>query len=190
MLSLWFKSNLLQVVSLILVGLAVWMLTDPTFYISLAQDENNYTISLYIFLIAGFLLLLASFFGCCGSLKESHCMLVSVRTWVVNVLPPSITLAFQFFCVMLIIIVAEISAGIWAYSNSESLEAVVRRTVKNTVHEEYYQNEQRKSTFDAIQKGVRFLLSNSSKCFKWLLLYFSCNAVDLTIRPTGTEART
>lgn len=70
---------LLQLIGLAVVILAIWMLTDPTFYVSMAQDENNYYISLYIFLAAGALLLFVAFLGCCGAFKESKCMLISVN---------------------------------------------------------------------------------------------------------------
>lgn len=54
------------------------MLTDPTFLISMTQDESNYYIGLYIFLAIGALMLIVAFLGCCGAFKESQCLLVSV----------------------------------------------------------------------------------------------------------------
>jgi CD81 antigen len=60
----------------------------------------------------------------------------------------------QFFCFLLIIVVAEIAAGVWAYSNSDKLEKYVQDTVRSTVQEEYGIVDTRTKTFDAIQKGV------------------------------------
>jgi hypothetical protein len=54
------------------------MLVDPTFMISLAQEHQNYQYALFILLGIGVLLVLLAFCGCCGALKESQCMLVSV----------------------------------------------------------------------------------------------------------------
>lgn len=68
----------MQLVGLTTVALAVWMLTDPTFMISMTQDESNYYIGLYIFLAIGALMLIVAFLGCCGAFKESQCLLVSV----------------------------------------------------------------------------------------------------------------
>lgn len=56
------------------------MLTDPTFLISMTQDESNYYIGLYIFLAIGALMLIVAFLGCCGAFKESQCLLVSVSS--------------------------------------------------------------------------------------------------------------
>jgi hypothetical protein len=62
--------------------------------------------------------------------------------------------------------VAEIAAGVWAYSNSDKLEEIVQNSVRSTVQEEYGLVESRTKTFDAIQKGVRqsfcLILSSSS----------------------------
>jgi uncharacterized membrane protein len=55
------------------------MLTDPTFLVSMTQEEKHYYIALYIFFAVGALMLLVAFLGCCGAFRESQCMLVSVR---------------------------------------------------------------------------------------------------------------
>lgn len=132
-----FINFLIFIVSFGIVALAIWMLVDPTFYVSMAVDYSNYTISLYIFLVGGLVLLLVSFFGCCGSCRESQCLLVS------------------FFCVLLIIVVAQIAAAIWVYCNSDKLEAMIRYNVKSTVQEEYYKDERLQKTFDTIQQGLQ-----------------------------------
>jgi Tetraspanin family len=69
-----------QLLGLLVVVFAVWMLTDPTFLVSMTQEEKHYYIALYIFLAVGALLLLVAFLGCCGAFKESQCMLVSVSS--------------------------------------------------------------------------------------------------------------
>jgi hypothetical protein len=54
------------------------MLTDPTFYISMAQDESSYYSGVYLLLAVGILLFIVGFLGCCGALKESQVILVLV----------------------------------------------------------------------------------------------------------------
>uniref|UniRef100_A0A1B0DE38 Tetraspanin n=1 Tax=Phlebotomus papatasi TaxID=29031 RepID=A0A1B0DE38_PHLPP len=123
-----------QLVGLATVVLAIWMLTDPTFLISMTQDEHHYYIGLYIFLAIGALMLIVAFLGCCGAFKESQCMLVS------------------FFCCLLIILVAEIAAGVWAFQNKDELNKMVQASVKHTVKEEYGVIDSRTIAFDAIQR--------------------------------------
>lgn len=58
---------------------------------------------------------------------------------------------FQFFCCMLIVLTAEIAAGVWAYQNGSKLEAFVKLNFKNTVENEYGKMETRTEMIDAIQ---------------------------------------
>jgi len=60
----------------------------------------------------------------------------------------------QFFCFLLIIVVAEIAAVVWAYSNSDRLEGYVETSVRSTVQDEYGVVDTRTKTFDTIQKEV------------------------------------
>ncbi|CAG9808772.1 unnamed protein product [Chironomus riparius] len=116
-----------------IVALAVWMLVDPAFMISLAQEHQNYQYALFILLAIGILMVLLAFCGCCGALKESSCMLVS------------------FFCCMLIVLTAEIAAGFWAYQNSDKLEAFVKSNFKHTIANEYREVHARTEMVDHIQ---------------------------------------
>lgn len=61
---------------------------------------------------------------------------------------------FQYFCLLLTVLVAQISAAVWMYANNDKLEELVRYTVKTTVQSEYGSNKIRTETFDAIQHGV------------------------------------
>uniref|UniRef100_U5EXL7 Tetraspanin n=1 Tax=Corethrella appendiculata TaxID=1370023 RepID=U5EXL7_9DIPT len=122
------------IVGLAIVVLSIWMLTDPTFLISMTQDENHYYIGLYILFAVGALMVTVAFLGCCGAFKESQCMLVS------------------FFCCLLIVLVAEVAAGSWTYHNRDKLDDIVRAAVKNSVQEEYGVVSSRTIAFDSIQK--------------------------------------
>lgn len=127
------------------VAFAAWMILDPTFYISMTEDENNYRISVYIFLAAGALMIIVAFLGCCGAFKESQCMLIS------------------FFSFLLVILVAEVAAGVWAYTKSDELEIKIRNAVKDTVQEEYSVVESRTQTFDVIQKQLQCCGANGPR---------------------------
>jgi len=69
---------------------------------------------------------------------------------------------FQYFCLLLAVLVAQISAAVWMYANNDKLVELVRYTVKTTVQSEYGSIEGRTETFDAIQSGVsiNYLINN------------------------------
>jgi hypothetical protein len=75
---------------------------------------------------------------------------------------------------MLIILTAEVAAGVWAYINSDKLELFVKSNIKNTIDNEYGVVESRTEVIDLIQSkleccGVRNMrqsLKNSMKHLK------------------------
>lgn len=68
----------------------------------------------------------------------------------------------QFFCITLIVMVAQIAAGAWTFHNKDKLDDIVRSSVKYSVQEEYGQSSMSTQTvtFDTIQKNVN--ISNFS----------------------------
>jgi len=69
---------LFQLCGLLLISFAVWMWIDPTFSISMAQDEASYYTGVYLILFVGALLLIVGFLGCAAAISESQCSLVLV----------------------------------------------------------------------------------------------------------------
>ncbi|KAK9498570.1 hypothetical protein O3M35_003171 [Rhynocoris fuscipes] len=120
-----------------IVVLSVWMLTDPYLNVSMAQDRSSYTIGVYLLIAVGILLFVVGFLGCCGIVRESQPLLV------------------LFFCCLLLILVAEISAAVWVYSNKTALESVVKESVKSIVHQEYGKDVASTKEFDVIQTELR-----------------------------------
>ena len=64
------------------------------------------------------------------------------------------SICFQFFSFLLVILVVEIAAGCWVYTNRNELEDMLQEHVKSTVENDYGTNEYRTATFDTIQKHV------------------------------------
>lgn len=60
----------------------------------------------------------------------------------------------QFFCFLLLILVAEIAAGAWAIHNKSVLDDMFRATVKNTVQNEYGVIQMKTDSFDTFQRQV------------------------------------
>lgn len=54
------------------------MLIDPTFAISMTQDEASYYTGVYLILFVGALLLIVGFVGCAAAISESQVSLVLV----------------------------------------------------------------------------------------------------------------
>lgn len=100
-----------QAVGVAGVVLSVWLLRDQTFLISLVEEQHKFNAGLYILQSAGILMLIVAILGCCGAFRESQCMLVA------------------FFSCLLVVIVAQIAAAAWLYSNCYSLGEMVESSV-------------------------------------------------------------
>lgn len=116
------------------------ILSDQTYALSATNDLNNYYIGLAVILVIGLILVIVALIGCCGAFKESQCLLVT------------------FFIFLLIVVVSEIAAGAWAFTNKDKLSDYTRATMKHTVQEEYNVDKHptRVAAFDGIQKLVSF----------------------------------
>lgn len=66
----------------------------------------------------------------------------------------------QFFCFLLVVLVAEVSTGAWAYHNRDKLDAMIRSSVKNTVQNEFGVIESRTANFDLFQRHVSVSAQN------------------------------
>jgi len=113
-----------------------WALTDTSLLVSLTQGRNEVYIGLLVFVGVATLVIIIAFLGCCGALKESQCMLVS------------------FFCFLLIVLVAEIATGVYAYQNRHQLSKIVKSSVAQSIKYEYGTNQLQTQTFDAFQKHL------------------------------------
>lgn len=67
-----------QLAGIAVVSVGIWMLTDSTMYVQVVQDDANFHTGIYIMIAAGALMFIVGFLGCCGALRESPCMLVTV----------------------------------------------------------------------------------------------------------------
>ena len=79
-----------QILGLTVFGLGIWVLVDKPSFLTLFEEAKSvsgtadsfnveiYSSAAYILLMVSLLVVLISFFGCFGAMKESKCML---GTW-------------------------------------------------------------------------------------------------------------
>lgn len=125
------------------------------------QSQFSYDVSAYLLILLGILLFIAGFFGCCGIVSESPLLLVLVSNFFykcINLIAVVYILycVFQYFCVLLLVLVAEVSAGVWSYSYQDELKDLIKRSVKDTVINDYGKIESRTQAFDSVQTEVFF----------------------------------
>ncbi|KAI9557596.1 hypothetical protein GHT06_017424 [Daphnia sinensis] len=118
------------------LALSIWLLFDQA-VVFMAKGAQDYATGTYILLAAGALMTVIGFLGCCGALRESQCLLGT------------------FFVFLMIILVAEIAGGVWAYMNRADLNKLVQESVRDTVRRDYGKDDVTTKTFDMIQRTLK-----------------------------------
>ncbi|XP_041934412.1 CD9 molecule b isoform X1 [Alosa sapidissima] len=101
------------------------------------ESPSVFFTGVYLLIVAGALMMVVGFLGCCGAIRESPCMLG------------------LFFFFLLLIFAAEVAAGIWGLSNKgkvvEEIQTFYRETYQNYITTK---QDALKATLKAIQFGL------------------------------------
>ncbi|XP_019900014.2 tetraspanin-2a isoform X2 [Esox lucius] len=82
-----------------------------------AINFQPHILAVYILIGAGGIMMLVGFFGCCGTLKESQCLLAS------------------FFACLIVIFGAEVAAGVFGFMNKEKIIDDVQKFYSESIME-------------------------------------------------------
>uniref|UniRef100_A0A671LAF7 Tetraspanin n=1 Tax=Sinocyclocheilus anshuiensis TaxID=1608454 RepID=A0A671LAF7_9TELE len=129
------------------LAIGLWLRFDPKTK-SLFEGENSpyvfYT-GVYILIAVGALMMVVGFFGCCGAIQESPCMLGLYYDFI----------SCGFFFFLLVIFAVEVAAGIWGFSNQTKVTDDITTFYKET-YNNYQQTKQPalKETLRLIQHGL------------------------------------
>ncbi|KAJ8370357.1 hypothetical protein SKAU_G00103850 [Synaphobranchus kaupii] len=103
----------------LVLAVGLWLRFDPD-TVSLLNEEgapDTFFIGVYILIGAGGLMMLVGFFGCCGAVRESQCLLGS------------------FFACLLVIFGAEVAAGVFGFLNKEKIIEEVQNFYSKSVND-------------------------------------------------------
>ncbi|XP_073706314.1 CD9 molecule a [Garra rufa] len=121
------------------LAIGLWLRFDPKTKSLFEGDNSPYVFftGVYILIAVGGLMMVVGFFGCCGAIQESPCMLG------------------LFFFFLLVIFAVEVAAGIWGFSNQTKVTEDITTFYKET-YNNYQQTKQPalKETLRLIQHGL------------------------------------
>lgn len=103
----------------LVLAVGLWLRFDPE-TVSLLNGEgapDTFFIGVYILIGAGSLIMLVGFFGCCGAVQESQCLLG------------------LFFACLVIIFGAEVAAGVFGFLNKDKIIQDVQSFYKTSYDE-------------------------------------------------------
>lgn len=105
------------VVGSVVLAVGLWLRFDST-TTSIFEVESSPTtffIGVYILIGAGTLIMLVGFFGCCGAVRESQCLLG------------------LFFSSILVIFAAEVAAGVFGFLNKDMIVSEIKDVYTSAV---------------------------------------------------------
>uniref|UniRef100_A0A3P8P6C6 Uncharacterized protein n=1 Tax=Astatotilapia calliptera TaxID=8154 RepID=A0A3P8P6C6_ASTCA len=108
-----------QLMGSFVLAVGLWLRFDPETVSLLSGDKapDTFFIGVYILIGAGGLVMLVGFFGCCGAVRESQCLLGS------------------FFACLLIIFGSEVAAGVFGFLNKDKIIEDVQNFYAKTYNE-------------------------------------------------------
>lgn len=101
-----FLFNLLFfILGAVILGFGIWILVDKNSFISVLQaSSNTLNVSAYVFIAVGAVTLVMGFLGCIGAVNEVRCLLG------------------LYFTFLLLILIAQVAAGVLIYFNMDKLK--------------------------------------------------------------------
>ncbi|XP_005988529.1 tetraspanin-2 [Latimeria chalumnae] len=101
------------------LGIGLWLRFDKstTQLFEVENSPESFYIGVYVLIAAGGLMTLVGFFGCCGAVRESQCLLG------------------LFFISLLVIFAAEVTAGVFGFLNRETIVKEIVTVYQNAATE-------------------------------------------------------
>ncbi|XP_071099933.1 CD9 antigen-like isoform X2 [Haliotis cracherodii] len=120
-----------------ILAIGIWVRVDPNFsqYMDQTVSSNPTYVAAYLFIAVGCVVVVIGFFGCCGAIRESQCLL---GLFFISL--------FIIFCVLL-------GAGIYCVVQKDSIKDLVGDFLQKSV-DDYRERQQAKEAMDNIQKNL------------------------------------
>ncbi|MFT7814098.1 tetraspanin-2 isoform X1 [Arapaima gigas] len=130
----------------LVLAVGLWLRFDPDTTSLLSENgaPGTFFIGVYIVIGAGGIMMLVGFFGCCGAVRESQCLLGS------------------FFTCLLVIFGAEVAAGVFGFLNKDKIIEEVQSFYSEAVDENT--NNTVAIVYHKILNCCRSSTSNASMC--------------------------
>uniref|UniRef100_A0A671LD41 CD9 antigen-like n=1 Tax=Sinocyclocheilus anshuiensis TaxID=1608454 RepID=A0A671LD41_9TELE len=135
----------------LVLAVGLWLRLDTNTVSLLGEGgPDTFFIGVYILIAAGGLVMLVGFFGCCGAVRESQCLLG------------------LFFACLLVIFGAEVAAGVFGFLNKDEIIKEIKQ-----FYDESAGNNGNNATMHIINQSVINLFDSMQTCHEAIEQFFS-----------------
>lgn len=121
-----------------------------------------------LLILTGAMVFFVAFFGCCGVMRESHCMIVSYTS------------------ILLLLFLIEACLGVAALLNKSSLESISEQTL-NDMLTGFYDSKDKREFLDRVQTDLRCCGVEGPEDWKGSIPLSCCNLADSNRSYCGSE---
>ncbi|XP_076803380.1 CD9 antigen-like [Clavelina lepadiformis] len=97
------------------LGVGIWLQVESDTVATVEIDGVDLTVGPIVLIVAGSCMLVIGFFGCCGAIKESTCLLGT------------------YFGLLFVVLGLEVGIGVWAFVTYDSLQEAIDTSLNNTL---------------------------------------------------------
>ncbi|XP_077293189.1 tetraspanin 42Ed isoform X2 [Arctopsyche grandis] len=151
---LFFFNLIFALCGLLILGSGVMLKLNITEFDDLL-DTNMNLMPIWCIIIGSIIFVIA-FFGCCGAVRESHCMVVTYAV------------------IMLIIIILQVVIGILIFVYIGNVDAVLRELMERTFKDSSNGNAAAKEAFDSLQTHFQCCGINSAADYNFVVPVSCC----------------
>uniref|UniRef100_A0A2I3RZ28 Tetraspanin n=1 Tax=Pan troglodytes TaxID=9598 RepID=A0A2I3RZ28_PANTR len=151
-----------QILGAVILGFGVWILADKSSFISVLQtSSSSLRMGAYVFIGVGAVTMLMGFLGCIGAVNEVRCLLG------------------LYFAFLLLILIAQVTAGALFYFNMGKLKQEMGGIVTELIRDYNSSRE------DSLQDAWDYVQAQV-KCCGWVSFYNWTHNAELMNRPEVT----
>ncbi|KAJ2952540.1 hypothetical protein O0L34_g6860 [Tuta absoluta] len=132
---LFFFNLVVALFGLVMVGIGVAVLMNWTVITSELQKQGHLSVAPWLFIIIGAVMFVIAFFGCCGAIRESHCMVVTYAIF------------------LLVIIIVQVVVAVLMFTYADSIQSALTGSVNKLF-------DQRSSPSDADRRAAEQVFNN------------------------------
>ncbi|XP_022120100.1 CD63 antigen isoform X1 [Pieris rapae] len=156
---LFFFNLIVALLGLAVVGIGVAVLLNWTAFKS--ELEGHITVAPWVFIVIGAIMFVIAFFGCCGAIRESHCMVVTYAVF------------------LLVIIIVQVALGVLLFAYQQNLKDALVKSV-DTLFDKARSDAASKTVFNNLEQQLECCGKYSAADYAFLVPKSCCSKLGVT----------